>query len=130
MDFEEYSIHARGDRGAREKWDELGLAAADAIGRRGLLHGVGAVKHDRRHLSHYGKSPVVHHQRVVAEAGAALSEKHALVAGGADLFYRVRHVPGSDELPLLDVDGTAGLAGCYQQIGLAAKERGNLEHVD
>jgi len=40
------------------------------------------------------------------------------------------HIPGSDELALLDVDCAAGLARSDEQIGLAAEESGNLEHVD
>ena len=35
-----------------------------------------------------------------------------------------------DELALLDVDNAAGASGFEQQIGLAAKERGDLQDVD
>jgi hypothetical protein len=41
----------------------------------------------------------------------------------------MRHVPWGDELPLLDVDGTAGFAGGYKKIRLAAKEGGNLKDI-
>src|SRR5277367_2212097 len=39
------------------------------------------------------------------------------------------HVPGGDELAFLDVDSAAGLCGGDEQVGLTAKEGGNLEHV-
>src|SRR6185437_11599673 len=50
------------------------------------------------------------------------------IAALADLFDGVAHVPGRDELPLLYVDGAAGFGSGDQQIGLAAKERRDLEH--
>ena len=130
VDFEEEAVDAGGDSGAGEQRNELRLAAADAVGRRGLLHGVGAVKDDGRERAHDGERAEIDDQIVVAEAGAALGEEDALVAGGADLFDGVAHVPGGDELAFLDVDGAAGFAGGDEQIGLAAEEGGNLEDVD
>jgi hypothetical protein len=69
-------------------------------------------------------------QGVVAEAGAAFGEEDAFVAGGARLFDGILHVPRGDELALLDVDGAAGLACGDEQVGLAAEEGRNLQHVD
>ena len=40
------------------------------------------------------------------------------------------HIPGRDELALLDVDGAAGFAGGDQQVGLAAEEGGDLQDID
>ena len=40
------------------------------------------------------------------------------------------HVPGREELALLDVDGLAGFGGGNQQIGLPAKEGRDLQHID
>ena len=45
----------------------------------------------------------------------------------ADFFDRVAHVPWSDELAFLHVDGAAGLGGGDEQVGLAAEEGRNLE---
>ena len=45
---------------------------------------------------------------------------------GRDLL----HVPRRQELALLDVDRAAGLGGGAQQVGLAAEEGGDLQHVD
>ena len=42
----------------------------------------------------------------------------------------VAHVARSEELPLLDVDDAAGLCRRVDEIGLAAQERGDLQHVD
>ncbi len=40
------------------------------------------------------------------------------------------HVPRGNELAFFDVNGAAGLSGGDEQVGLAAKESGNLENVD
>src|SRR3712207_7607972 len=41
----------------------------------------------------------------------------------------IGHVPGGEELPLLDVHDPSGLRSRYQEIGLAAEEGGDLEDV-
>ena len=46
-----------------------------------------------------------------------------------DLGDDIGHVPGREELPLLDVDDLAGRGGRQQQIGLPAQERRDLQHV-
>ncbi len=53
-----------------------------------------------------------------------------MVSGAGDLGRDVRHVPWREELTLLHVDRLAGLAGCEQQIGLAAEEGWDLQHID
>ena len=47
-----------------------------------------------------------------------------------DLGDDVLHVPGRQELALLDVDDLAGLRGGDQQVGLAAQEGRDLQDVD
>ena len=130
VDFKEDAVDARGNCGARQQGDELRLPAADAVGCRRLLHGMRCVKHDRGEAPHDRKGAIVDHQSVVTEAGAALGKEDALIAGGADLFHGVGHVPWGNELTLLDVDGATGFAGGHEEIGLAAKEGGNLQDVD
>ena len=80
--------------------------------------------------AHDGERAHVDDEVVVAEAGSALGEEDAGVAGRRDLFDGVVHVPGGDELAFLDVDGAAGLCGGDEQVGLAAEEGGDLEDVD
>ena len=130
VDFEEEAVDACGDCGAREEGDELGLAAADAVGRRGLLHGVCGIEDDGRERAHDGEGAEIDDEVVVAEGRAALGEEDAFIAGRAYLFEAVGHVPWGDELAFLNVDGAAGAAGGDEQVGLAAKEGGNLEDVD
>src|SRR5271157_5275770 len=91
---------------------------------------MGAVEDDGGEAAHDGERAEVDDEVVVAEARAALGEEDALVAGGADLFDRVRHVPGRDELAFLDVDGAAGAAGGDEQVSLAAEEGRDLQDVD
>ena len=52
-----------------------------------------------------------------------------VVAGGARLLDHAAHVVGGHELPLLDVDRPAGLGRGHHEVGLAAEEGGDLEHV-
>src|SRR5262245_13579471 len=68
----------------------------------------------------------------VAECGAALSEQDVRAAGLRELADRSGHLARREELSLLDVDGPPvlgrGIARGVQQVGLAAQERGDLEH--
>src|ERR1700733_15401198 len=92
---------------------------------------MGGVEHDRvAGASHDGQAAHVTDQRVVAEAGAALAQQDVVVAGGGDLGGDGDHVPGGEELAFFDVDRAAGFAGGEQQVGLAAEEGRNLQHVD
>jgi hypothetical protein len=129
MDFEKEAVDAGGDGGARKQGNEFGLAAADAASSGGLLNGVGGVKDDRGEVAHDGEGAEIDDQGVVAEAGAALGEEDALVAGGTDFFEGIVHVPGGDELAFFDVDGAAGLSRGEEQVGLPAKEGGDLQNV-
>ena len=130
VDFDKESVDAGGDGGAREQRNELRLAATDSVGRRGLLHGVSAIEDDRRELAHDGERAEIDHEVVVAEGRTALSEEDALISCGANFFDAVAHVPRRNELAFLDVDGAAGFAGGYEQFGLSAEKRGNLQNVD
>ena len=96
-----------------------------------LLHRVGGVEHHRiAGLGQDRQRPHVVDQRVVAEADAALAQQDVVVAGAGDLRRHVLHVPGRQELALLDVDRAAGRGRGEQQIGLAAEKGGDLQHVD
>jgi hypothetical protein len=55
VDLQKQAIDSGGDGGAGEQRDELRLAAADAVGGRGLLHGVGAVEDHRRKAAQDGQ---------------------------------------------------------------------------
>ena len=129
VDFQEDAVDAGGNGGAREYGDELRLAAGDAIGSRWCLHGVRAVEDDGGECAHDGERAHVDDEIVIAEAGAALGEKDAGVAGGGDLLNGVLHVLGCDELSLLHVDGATGFSGGDQQVGLAAEEGRNLKDI-
>jgi hypothetical protein len=130
VDFDEETVDAGGDGRAGEQRNELGLAAADSVGGGGLLHRVGGVEDDRGELAHDGERAEVDDEIVIAERRAALGEEDALIAGGADFFDAVGHVPRGDELALLDVDGAAGAGGGDKQVGLAAEKGGNLEDIN
>ena len=126
VDLEEEPVNASGNCRAREQRNVFWLATADAIGRRRLLNGMGGIKDDGREPPHDGKRAEIDDEIVIAEGRTALGKEDALIARGADFLEAVAHVPGGDELAFLDVDGAAGFASGDEQIGLAAKERGDL----
>ena len=130
VDFEEDAVDSGGYGGAGEDGDELGLAAGDSVACRRGLDGVGAVEDDRGEAAHDGERAHVDDEVVVAEAGAALSQRNPWVAALANLLDGVAHVEGGDKLAFLDVDGTAGFGGGDEEVGLAAEEGGDLEDVD
>ena len=130
VDFNKQAVDACGDSGARQQRNKLRLAAADSIGCRWLLHGVGRIEDDGRKSAHDGERAEIDDQVVVAEGGAALGEEDALVAGGANFLDAVTHVGRRDELTFFDVDGTAGFSCGYEQVSLTTEKRRNLEDID
>ena len=89
-----------------------------------------AIEDHGRELAHDGQRTHVDHQIVVAEAAAALGQEDTLAARIANLLDRMTHVPGRNELSLLDVDCAAALPRGDQQVSLAAEKCGNLQHID
>ena len=84
-----------------------------------------------------GQAPVIHHQGVVAKAAAPFSQPEA-AAGGIQarfrhLVHHLGHVPGGQKLALFHIHhllcASHGLGGGFQQIGLAAEEGWDLEHI-
>src|SRR5436190_24309584 len=80
--------------------------------------------------AHPIKRTEVSDEIIVAKTGAALRENKLAVSEAGELFRDVFHVPGGEELAFLNVDDTTGLGRGSEQIGLATKERGNLQNVD
>src|ERR1700722_14747629 len=67
VNFDEEAVDTSRDRGPREQRNVLGLAAADAVGCRGLLDRVGGIKDDRREPAHDGEGAEVDDQVDIAE---------------------------------------------------------------
>jgi hypothetical protein len=88
------------------------------------------VEHDGPAVaSHDGQAAHIDDEVVVAERRAALGQKDSIVPGGCDFVGGVTDVGGRNELALFDVHDTACAAGGDEQIGLPAKERGDLNDV-
>lgn len=87
------------------------------------------VEDDGGEAAHDGERAHIDYEVVVAEAGAALGEGDAGIAGVADLFDGVAHVEGCYELAFFHVDSLAGFGGGDEQVGLAAEEGRDLEDV-
>ena len=131
MGFDEDAGDADRDRRARQHRHEFALAARRGALPARLLHRMGGVEDHRRAGAREDRQRAhVGDQRVVAEGRAALGHQHVGIAGAGDFLDDVLHVPGRQELALLDVDDFAGFGRGDQQIGLPAQERRNLQHVD
>ena len=119
MGLHEEAVEANGDTSLGDGLDEVGTATRDPGGLVGLLQRVGAVEDYRTMILLHGLNAAeIDHQILIAEAGAALGEHHARVAGLSHLLNRVGHGLGRHELPFLDVDGATRLGCRDQQIGL------------
>ena len=130
VDFDENAAHAHGNRGARQRLDELRLPAGDRAGAARQLHTVRGIKHYRPpRIAHDLEPAHVHHQVVVAERGSALGDDHLGIARGGHFFRGAVNIVRRHELSLLDVDDAAGATRGQQQIGLPAQEGGYLQNV-
>ena len=87
------------------------------------------IEDHRRELAHDGQRTHVDDEIVVSERSSALGEEDLVVARLANLGNGMTHVPGRNELAFLDVHGATGLSSSYEQIGLAAEKRRNLEDI-
>ena len=87
------------------------------------------VKNHGRELSHDGERSHVDDQIVVAEAGSAFGKKYPIIACGAAFFHCMFHIPRRDELAFLDIHRPLAHGGGDDQIGLAAEESRNLQHI-
>ena len=103
----------------------------DATGLVGLLQGMGDIQDDGHiKLLHNGNIPVIHHQILIAEHRAALSEHNLVVARLTHLLDGKAHSFARKELSFLDVHRLARLGGSHQEVGLAAEESWNLHDID
>ena len=98
---------------------------------------MGRVHHDGDvRLAHDGEATHVGDEIAVAEARPAFAGHEAVFGEtgfarrGAGLFDDVLHVARSEELSLLDVDGTARDGAGADEVRLTAKEGGRLQDVD
>ena len=131
MGFHEDRRNANRRSTAGHDGGKLTLAARRAALAAGLGHGMGRVHHHRiSGLGHLRQAAHVGDQRVVAEGRAAFGQQDVAVPGAFDLIDDVLHLPRGEELPLLHVHRLSGLPGGEQQVGLAAEEGGDLQHVD
>ena len=76
-----------------------------------------------------GERAHVHDQVAVAEGGAALGLPDLLRPALAQLAGDIGHLVRGEELALLDVDHAPAGGGGEEEVGLAAEEGGDLEHV-
>ena len=67
---------------------------------------------------------------VIAETSAALGETELLIAKRNQFLGDISHIPRREKLTFLDVDSAPRFRSGAQQIGLPAKKRRNLQHID
>src|SRR3954466_12848518 len=131
MYFHEHAIDPGSHRRARQQRNELRLASAHRrttvvrLSRR-QLHRVCRIENHGRELAHNRQGPHIDHEIVVPKARAALGQEYLGVPGVLAFLYRVTHVPGRNELTLLNVHNTPTERRCYNQISLTAQEGWDL----
>ena len=131
MGLHEQARDTGGHGRAGEHGNEFALSARGISLAARQLHGVRGVEHHgTAGGAHHRERAHVRHQVVVAEREAALAHQDLAVAGGARLVDDVLHLPGTQELALLDVDGLALRAGRDDEVRLSAQKRRRLQHVD
>ena len=92
---------------------------------------MGGVENDRiAQFTHDDQAAHIRHERVVAEAHAALGDKDPGVAVTRHLGDDMGHVPRRQELALLDIDWLARCGRGNQEVGLAAEKGRDLQNVD
>ena len=89
----------------------------------------GIKDHRTADLGHDRQRAHIDHQRVVAERGASLGHQHVGIAAAGDLGDHIGHVPGRQELALLHLHDAPRLGGRNEEVGLAAQEGRDLQHV-
>ena len=128
--FEKQTVNAGGSSRARERLDELGLAAARVSFSAGQLHRMRHIEdHGIAQFAHNRKRSHVHHKILVAEGYASFRKNDFLIAGACYLFRGIGDIPRRKKLPFFDVGGAAGLADGDEKIRLAREKRRNLQHV-
>ena len=106
--------------GARQDGHKFTLSAALGPLPTRLLHGMGGIEdHGITGLGESRQAAHIRDQGVVAEADAPLADQDLAVARRLDLLDDLLHVPGRQELALLDVHGPPGFGGGHEKIGLA-----------
>jgi hypothetical protein len=129
--FHEKSVYAGTGRGTGQRLDELALTAGFGASPAWQLHTVSGIEYDGiPEATHNGKGPHIDDEIVVPEGRPAFGEHNALTPALFHLFHGIGHFRRRKELPLLDVHYFAGLGCGDQQIGLPAKERGDLQDID
>lgn len=84
----------------------------------------------RAGLRHDRQSAKIAHERIVAEADAALRQQDVGIAGFNDLHQDVFHVPRRKKLALFHVDDRPRFRGCDEKVRLPAQERRDLQDID
>ena len=132
VDLHEEGVDAHRRRRPGQRRHELPLAAGGVAAAAGELDRVGGVEADRHaQLAHAcTRRAHVHHQVAVAEGGAALGERARWrLPASRHLRQHVAHVARGQELALLHVHAPAVPGAGHHQVGLAAEEGRDLEHV-
>src|SRR6266852_6703082 len=130
MNLGEQRVDSGGGRGARQGGHKLPLPGSFAVAGGGKLHRMRRIEADRQAgLAHDWESAHVNDEIVVAEAGAALGDKHVSISNRMRFFNRVDDVSRSDELALLEVDRAPGAGGRLDQVGLPAKKCRDLQNI-
>src|SRR6185369_4223937 len=129
--FDEQAVGADGQGSAGEDRGEFALAGRLVAAAAGQLDGVRGIENDRAAKRFQNRDGAhVGDEVVVAEGGAAFGDEDFFGAGFAGFFDNLAHLARGKKLAFLDIDDLAGGGRGFDEIRLAAQERGDLQNVD
>ncbi|MNL58038.1 hypothetical protein D3C87_1816420 [compost metagenome] len=97
------------------------------------LKGVSGIQDHRtafRDFLHHREPEHVDYKIVVTKARAAITEDDFVIAAFFELIHDISHLSGAQKLGLLDVDHRTCFSHGTNQICLACKESGQLNHIN
>lgn len=131
MNFEKQAVYA--DRNGRpgESRNKLALPPGRTSCTARQLDRMRRIEDDRHpDLAQHDERTHVRNQVLVAKAGPAFGDQHLGASHRARLFHHVLHLPGREELALLEVRGLAGCRDGDDEVGLAAEKSRGLQDID
>ena len=130
MCLEEHAVRTRGHRRSRQDRSELALAARSVAAATGQLNRMRRVKENgEAKPAQYRDRPHVRDQVIVAEGRAAFGDEEFFSTDLLRLPDHLAHFCRRQKLTLLQIDDFAGQHSGLNQVGLPAKECGNLQNV-
>lgn len=129
--FDEEAVATSGYSRSCEDGGKMAVATRVVSSPAGSLNRVGGIKHNvQSQFLHPIYGTHVCDKIIVTETGSPLGKKEGFASGKSQFFRDIFYIPRRKELTFFDIHRPAGGTGCGDEIGLAAQEGRNLEHIE